>query len=137
MVYARAVMYDGVPMLIHELAQQTGMTAKTIRYYESIGLIPPPQRGLNRYRQYTSADVERLRFIMRARCLDLSLSEIAHLLAARDADVTPSERVLTILNKGLSEVDRRIAEMLALRETLTQLWGEGGVVPHDEMGAEE
>ena len=71
-------------MLIQELAKQTGLTATTIRYYESIGLIPPPQRAENNYREYTAADVERVRFIAGARSLDFSLNDIAEFLAARD-----------------------------------------------------
>ncbi len=54
-------------MVIHELTKQTGVPAKTIRYYESIGLLPRPKRTANNYRQYTPADVERLRFRSLAR----------------------------------------------------------------------
>ncbi len=54
-------------MVIHKLAKQTGVPAKTIRYYESIGLLPRPKRAANNYRQYTPADGERLRFIASAR----------------------------------------------------------------------
>ncbi|MBI3734719.1 MAG: MerR family DNA-binding transcriptional regulator, partial [Chloroflexi bacterium] len=60
-------------MVIHELTQQTGVPAKTIRYYESIGLLPRPHRAENNYRQYTPADGERLRFIASARSLGFSL----------------------------------------------------------------
>ncbi|MCL4489294.1 MAG: MerR family transcriptional regulator [Chloroflexi bacterium] len=54
-------------MVIRELAQQTRVPAKTIRYYESIGLLLRPKRAANNYRQYTPADAERLRFIASAR----------------------------------------------------------------------
>jgi DNA-binding transcriptional MerR regulator len=56
-------------MLIHELAQRTGISAKTIRYYESVGLLPPPQRARNQYRLYTEHDAVLLRFIVGARSL--------------------------------------------------------------------
>ena len=64
-------------MFIHELAAQTGVPTKTIRYYESIGLLPPARRAVNNYRQYTVADVERLRFIASARSLGFSPDDIA------------------------------------------------------------
>jgi DNA-binding transcriptional MerR regulator len=106
-------------MLIHELAKQTGLTAPTIRYYESIGLIPRPQRTGNNYREYTAADVERVRFIAGARSLDFSLDDIAEFLAARDDGLLLNQqRVLDLLDQHLAEVDRRIADLLALRETL-------------------
>jgi MerR family transcriptional regulator, copper efflux regulator len=105
-------------MLIQELAKQTGLAATTIRYYESIGLIPRPQRAENNYREYTAADVERVRFIAGARSLDFSLDDIAEFLAARDDGLLVSQRVLDLLDQHLAEVDRRIADLLALRESL-------------------
>jgi hypothetical protein len=64
-------------MFIKELAKQTGIATKTIRYYEAIGLIPLPQRAENNYREYSSLDAERLRFVVSARSLGFSLSDIA------------------------------------------------------------
>ena len=57
-------------MFIQELAQLTGVSTKTIRYYESIGLLPPPQRAANKYREYARAAVDRLRVIASARRYD-------------------------------------------------------------------
>lgn len=108
-------------MLIQELAKQTGLAATTLRYYESIGLIPLPQRAENNYREYTSADVERVRFIAGARSLDFSLDDIAEFLAARDDGLLLSQRVLDLLDQHLAEVDRRIADLLALRESLVRI----------------
>jgi DNA-binding transcriptional MerR regulator len=105
-------------MLIQELAKQTGLAATTIRYYESIGLIPRPQRAENNYREYTAADVERVRFIAGARGLDFSLNDIAEFLAARDHGLLLNQQVLDLLDQHLTEVDQRIADLLALRETL-------------------
>ena len=56
-------------MLIHELSERTGVSTKTIRYYESLGLLPQPPRAANNYRDYTTASLERLRFIAGARAL--------------------------------------------------------------------
>ena len=123
-------------MFIHELAQQTGVPAKTIRYYESIGLLPHPQRAANNYRQYTPTDIERLRFIAGLRSLDFSLNDIAEILAARDKGIAPCQRVLDSLVQRLAEIDRRIADLLALRDTLKQLHSEGAILPLDDVEGE-
>ena len=123
-------------MLIRELAQQTGVPAKTIRYYESVGLMPPPQRGDNNYRHYTPADAERLRLIASARSLGVSVSDIADILAARDAGIPPCERVLQTLDQRMDAVDRRIADLLTLRDTLRQLRQHGAALPLDDLRGE-
>jgi len=124
-------------MVIHELAKQTGIAAGTIRYYESIGLMPKPKRSVNNYRQYTSADVERLRLIGGARGLDFPLDDIADILRARDNDMAPCQRVLDALDQRLAEIDQRIADLLALRETLDRLKREGAALPHDDVRGEQ
>lgn len=123
-------------MVIHELAKQAGILATTIRYYESIGLMPKPERSANNYRQYTSADVERLRLIGGARGLGFPLGDIADILEARDNDVAPCQRVLDALDQRLAEIDRRITDLLALRETLDQLKREGAALPLDDVRGE-
>lgn len=123
-------------MFIHELSQQSGISATTIRYYESIGLMPKPERLANNYRQYESADVERLRLIAGARGLDIPLDDIADILRARDNGIAPCQRVLDALDQRLIEIDRRIADLLALRETLDQLKSEGAALPLDDVRGE-
>ncbi len=123
-------------MLIRELAQRTGVPAKTIRYYEEIRLLPPPARQENNYRHYTEKDVERLRFIASARSLDFSLEDIAKVLATRDAGVAPCEHVLEIMQAHLVDIDRRIADMLALRDTLKELYHTGATLPRDDVAFE-
>lgn len=108
-------------MLIHELVNNTGISAKTIRYYESIGLIPQPERGVNNYRQYTKADVERLRFIASLRGLGVSISEIGAILAARTTGVPLDEQTVTKLGHRLSRIDQQIENLLAFRVTVIQL----------------
>jgi MerR family copper efflux transcriptional regulator len=108
-------------MLIRELAQRTGVSTKTIRYYESVGLLPRPQRGSNRYRLYTEADVELLCFIVGARSLGYPLTEIARFLAARDNGSLPCQQVLTSLETRLHEVERRIADLQVVRATLERI----------------
>lgn len=71
-------------MEIRGLVERTGIPAKTIRYYESIGVLPPPERKSNGYRLYSEDDVERVRFVVGARSLGFSLDDIAEILARRD-----------------------------------------------------
>jgi DNA-binding transcriptional MerR regulator len=123
-------------MVIHELTHLTGVPAKTIRYYESIGLVPRPTRAENNYRQYTPADVERLRFIASARSLGFSLDDISEILTARDNGIAPCQRVLDTIAQRLNEIDRRIADLLRLRDSLKQLHSEGAILPLDDVQGE-
>lgn len=123
-------------MFIRELAQTASVPAKTIRYYESIGLLPRPKRAANNYRQYTPADIERLRFIAGARALGFSLNDIAEILAARDKSIAPCQRILDGVAKRLNEVDRRIADLLSLRDSLQRLQSEGARLPLDDVRGE-
>lgn len=123
-------------MVIHELTKQTGVPTKTIRYYESIGLLPRPKRAANNYRQYMPADGERLRFIASARGLGFSLADVAEILAARDEGIAPCQRVLDAIGRQLTAIDRRIADLLALRESLKQLQTEGAILPRDDVRGE-
>lgn len=123
-------------MRIQTLAQQTGVPAKTIRYYEAVGVMPPPRRGANNYRVYTQADVERLRFIASARALGLTLAEITEILAARDQGSAPCARVLAALDGRLADLDRRLADMVALRENLARLRQAGAALPLDDLRGE-
>lgn len=119
-------------MQISDLARQSGVPAKTIRYYESVGLLPAPARADNNYRRYDPAVLERLRFIASARSLGFSLTDIGDLLTARDAGDAPCERVLEALDVQLATLDQRIADLLALREDLRALRVEGERRPRDQ-----
>ncbi len=123
-------------MLIHELAKRTGVPPKTIRYYEAIALLPPAARQPNNYRHYSTADVERVCFISSARSLGFSLEEIGKILAARDAGIAPCTCVLETLEQQLAAVDRRIADMLALRDTLNNLYHRGKTLPRDDVAGD-
>lgn len=116
-------------MFIHELAQVTGVPAKTIRYYESIGLMPDPERGGNNYRQYTPDAIERLRYIVSARSLGFNLADISEFLAARDEGTLPCQRVMESVDERIADIDRRIADLLALRDTLSHLREMGASLP--------
>ena len=119
-------------MFIQELAQRTGVSAKTIRYYESIGLLPEPQRAENNYRQYTSDVIERLRFIVTARRLGFNLTDIGEFLTARDEGTLPCKRVLDSFDQRISDIDGRIADLLALRDTLTRIRSDRAALPPDK-----
>ena len=124
-------------MFIQELAQLTGVPAKTIRYYESIGLMPAPQRAENNYRRYTPAAAERLRFIVSARSLGFSLGDIEEFLVARDEGTLPCKRVLDSFDQRILDIDRRIADLLALRDTLSRIRSDGAALPPDKKCDEQ
>ena len=124
-------------MRIQELSQRTAVPARTIRYYESIGLMPDPPRAANNYRQYTPEAAERLRFIISARSLGFNLAEIGEFLTARDAGTLPCRRVLDSFDERILDIDRRIADLLALRDTLTHIRQAGADLPADKKCDEE
>lgn len=124
-------------MRIQELANLTGVPAKTIRYYESIGLMHAPERAANNYRQYSPSAAERLRFIVSARSLGFTLADIDEFLKARDSNALPCRRVLDSMDQRITEIDRRIADLLDLRETLTGIRKIGEGLPVDKNCDEE
>jgi len=124
-------------MFIHELARTTGVSAKTIRYYESIGLMPDPERADNNYRQYAPDAIERLRFIVSARSLGFNLMDIGEFLSARDKGTLPCKQVLESVDERITEIDRRIADLLALRGTLMEVRTLGESLPANKKCDEQ
>ena len=108
-------------MLIGDLADEVGVNAKTIRYYEDIGLLPAPERTSTGYRLYGPEDVARLRFVRRAQQLDLRLDEIGEILALRERGEAPCGYVRDVAEQRLADLDERIAEMKAARDDLAAL----------------
>lgn len=108
---------------IGKLAQATGVGAKTIRYYEQIGLLPPPARGESGYRLYSEGDVRRLGLIRRARQLDMSLPEVRELVerASRGTCEDFQGRFLAMIRGKLDDVAGRIADLERLRLDLRHL----------------
>jgi len=114
-------MQKGTGMNIGEAARQSGVPAKTIRYYEEIGLIAPAGRRANGYRDYDRRDVAALHFIHQARSLGFSVREVADLLALwRDPNRAAAD-VRMLAQTHVAEIDRRMAELVAMRRTLTTL----------------
>jgi MerR family copper efflux transcriptional regulator len=106
---------------IGDLAQRSGVTAKTIRYYEDVGLVEPPPRSPAGYRDYEPAALDRLAFIRAAQAIGLTLGEIRSIIALRDDGQTPCGHVLGLLRQRADELDRRIAELRTLRGELRRL----------------
>lgn len=105
-------------LFIGDLAKQVGMSAKTIRYYEGLGLLGAPARTESGYRTYGPADADRLRFIQGAKALGLSLAEIKDVLGAWASGERPCAHVSQHLEEKLHELDRRIDELTAFRDRL-------------------
>lgn len=108
-------------MRIGELAERLAVTTKTIRFYESIRLLPDPARTPSGYRSYDEPDAERLTFIKTAQRLGLSLDEIKEIIAFRDRGERPCGYVAEVLDRQVADLDRRIQEMRALRVELKRL----------------
>ncbi len=107
-------------MNIGEASDRSGLPAKTIRYYEDIGLIHPDRSG-NGYRDYGSDDVHKLRFLHRSRGLGFSVEECRQLLALYEDKSRASSDVREIASSKLAEIDRKIRELTELRRTLEHL----------------
>ena len=107
-------------MNIGTAARQSGLPPKTIRYYEEIGLITA-DRAANGYRDYSSEDVHRLRFVQRSRSLGFSVEECRQLLSLYTDRERASADVKAIATEKLDEIDRKIAELTGLRQMLGHL----------------
>lgn len=107
-------------MNIGQAAVLTGLPVKTIRYYEGIGLIAP-LRQQNGYREFGERDLHKLRFIQRARSLGFSIGACATLLALYEDKHRSSADVKRLAMAQIEEVDRKIAELRSLRDTLGRL----------------
>ena len=106
---------------IGEAAQQSGVSAANIRYYEKEGLLPPGARGDNSYRLYSGADVHQLRFIRLCRAMDMSLDEVRTLPALDWDSKTDCHAACDTLDAHLVHVRTRLAELQALEADLQAL----------------
>jgi DNA-binding transcriptional MerR regulator len=108
-------------MRIGAVAEQAGISTKTIRYYESIGVLPEPERTASGYRDYSSVTAERLRFIRSAQAVGLTLGEIREILAYRDRGETPCAHVHELIRRRAGQIDQEIAHLEAMRKELRRL----------------
>ena len=106
---------------IGEAAALTGVSAKMIRHYESIGLVPPASRSFANYRLYNDADLHRLRFIKRARNLGFSMKQIEQLLGLWSDPGRSSAEVKRLAQAHVDELETRIREMQAMQRSLQAL----------------
>lgn len=108
-------------MNIGQAAQASGVTAKMIRYYESIGLMPPSPRSEAGYRRYGEQDLHLLRFIRQARRLGFGIDQIRQLLALWQDRGRSSAQVKALAQSHVDELNQRIGELVAMRDTLSHL----------------
>jgi Cd(II)/Pb(II)-responsive transcriptional regulator len=108
-------------MQIGELANHTGSSVETIRFYEKQKLLPSPLRSSGNYRLYDESHVERLQFIRHCRSLDMTLEEVRALLAFRDGPNEDCAGVNDLLDRHIGHVARRIKELKALQGQLKEL----------------
>lgn len=108
-------------MNIGEAATLAGVSAKMVRHYESLGLLPKVRRTESGYRVYTEREVHTLRFIKRSRDLGFSMAQIAELVKLWQDGKRPSSRVKKVASAHVEELDRKIKEMESMRKTLRHL----------------
>lgn len=108
-------------MRISEAASQSGLDAKTIRYYEEIDLIRPALRAENGYRDYGTRDVRLLSFVKRSRALGFSVEACRELLSLYDDTDRASGDVKRIALARISDIDQKIAELHSMREALSEV----------------
>lgn len=114
-------MSTAAPFTIGQAASQAGVSAKMVRHYEALGLLPAVARTEAGYRLYAERDVHVLRFIRRARDLGFGMAEIAQLLALWHDRQRASADVRRIAQQHVADLDRRLAELQAMRDTLQHL----------------
>lgn len=133
------------PLFIGTLAREAGVRPKTIRYYEAVGVLPPAQRGENRYRLYPKETVALLQFITKAKALGFTLAEIKDIVGVYRRGHQPCPHVRSLVEQKIVDLDRMLADFVALRKRLKRLlagWNErakhhgseGVVCPHIERG---
>ncbi len=108
-------------MRIGEVARLTGVKVPTIRYYEQIGLLPPPPRSSGKRRHYEPPDVQRLTFIRQSRALGFEVQVVRRLLAFQDRPERPCDEIDALVREHLVAIDQKIASLMALRKELGRM----------------
>lgn len=122
-------------MQIGELARASGCQVVTIRYYERVGVLPPPARAANNYRQYRDAHLRRLRFVRRTRELGFSLEEVRKMLELIDGGSYTCDDMRCLAQAHLTDVRTRLEDLKRMEATLSDLVGRcsGGATPDCSM----
>jgi DNA-binding transcriptional MerR regulator len=110
-------------MTVSAVAQAAGVSARAVRLWEAKALLPPADRTQAGYRLFTDQDLGILRFIRRAKALGLTLAEIKDLLDLQRDGAAPCTRVTELLDTRIGEIDRTLADLRALRHSLTNACG--------------
>lgn len=108
-------------MRIGEVAEQVGVSTKTVRYYEQLGLLPEPERTASGYRAYGDDTVDRLRFVRDAQATGLSLTEIHSILELKDHGERSCEHTRALLRRQIDDIDAQITRLSEARRTLVEL----------------
>lgn len=108
-------------MLIGELAEHTGVTPKTLRFYERERLLPEPPRTSGGYRDYPPDAADRVTFIRQAQAAGLTLAHIGQILAIRDDGRAPCAHATQLIDQQLRDVERRLTQLRATRSQLKEL----------------
>lgn len=117
-------MQPQVGILRAQLARKTGCNLETIRYYEKVGLLPPPPRSTNGYRVYPPELAQRLQFIMHARDLGFAMEEIRSLLSLTDTGAQTCAEVMAKTQVHLKDVRRKITDLQRIERTLSRTLAE-------------
>lgn len=112
------------PVRIGNLARELGLTSTTIRYYETLGLLPTPERSAAGYRLYGARHRERLHFIAQAKALGFTLQEISEIIGLREAGEEPCAHVRFLIEGKLTALTTQIQLLMNLHATLQQLQSE-------------
>lgn len=118
-------------MHIGEVARSVGLEASAIRYYETHGIVPPPQRTPAGYREYGDDEVELLRFVRRLRSLELPLDDVREIVSLRTEGHPPCTQVRDAITREASAIDQRIDDLVRLRDELTRLQTEADKIRDD------
>jgi MerR family copper efflux transcriptional regulator len=108
-------------MNIGQASKASGVSAKMIRHYEEVGLVPAPNRTDAGYRQYSEAEVHTLRFIRQARDLGFSIHEIGELVSLWHNRTRPSRLVKALAQAHIQSLEQKVQELLTMKSTLEHL----------------
>jgi MerR family transcriptional regulator, copper efflux regulator len=108
-------------MRIGEVGAAAGVTTKTLRFYESIGLLPAPDRTPSGYRDYPPEITERVQFIREAQAAGLTLAEVTSVLELKDAGSRTCQHTLALINRHVAEIDDKIDALVDTRQRLADL----------------
>ena len=108
-------------MNISNAAAQAGLTVKTVRYYDTIGMVSPYKNPLTGYRDYSESDVAKLQFIGSARRFNFSIKECRELLSLYEDEKRSSETVKALTMRKISDIEDKLTELKRLRDKLAHL----------------